>query len=112
MQPILPAAILALLMIGGTPPNTVPEGFMALFNGRDLTGWQEHIPMGWNPVRGFDGTWTVKDGVLCYDGDRTGHNCKRSSNTATSSCGLTGRSRKKGLVTSACGETRSDTLGF
>jgi hypothetical protein len=38
----------------------VPEGFVALFNGRDLSGWKENRQ---DPVH-----WTVRDGVLEYDG--------------------------------------------
>src|SRR5437870_2315101 len=62
--------------------NTPPEGFTALFNGKDLTGWKGLVEM---PER-FKKTpeqlaamqksadekilphWTVKDGVLIYDG--------------------------------------------
>jgi hypothetical protein len=39
--------------------NTPPEGFVALFNGRDLTGWK--VPEGDN------GHWRVVDGVIDYD---------------------------------------------
>jgi len=62
--------------------NVPPPGFKALFNGKDLTGWQAFI----SPRRRaqldpeklaklqkqLDAKvlphWTVKDGVLCYDG--------------------------------------------
>ena len=37
------------------PPNTPPDGFVALFNGRDLTNWKSDH-------------WTVRDGVLLFDG--------------------------------------------
>ncbi len=37
-----------------------PEGFKALFNGRDLVGWKENNQP---PVH-----WSVKDGELVYDG--------------------------------------------
>lgn len=40
--------------------NVPPSGFVALFNGKDTTGWLEG---GKPPVH-----WTVKDGVLAYDG--------------------------------------------
>ncbi|HEX8202452.1 MAG TPA: DUF1080 domain-containing protein [Isosphaeraceae bacterium] len=40
-------------------PNTPPPGFVALFNGKDLTHWRE--------TKG-QGHWTVADGVLHYDG--------------------------------------------
>ena len=38
--------------------NTPPPGFSALFNGKDLAGWKDD----------GQGHWTVKDGVLHYDG--------------------------------------------
>ena len=46
MQPILPAAILALLMIVNPLPTPAPEGFTALFNRSDLTGWQNYTRKG------------------------------------------------------------------
>jgi hypothetical protein len=62
--------------------NTPPEGFTALFNGKDLTGWQGLIEL---PARNkmspeerskeqkkanekYLPHWTVQDGVLHYDG--------------------------------------------
>lgn len=39
--------------------NTPPEGFTALFNGRDFSGWK--VPEGDN------GHWKVVDGVIDYD---------------------------------------------
>jgi len=39
--------------------NQPPEGFVALFNGKDLTGWK--VPEGDN------GHWKVIDGVINYD---------------------------------------------
>jgi hypothetical protein len=58
--------------------NTPPEGFVALFNGKDLDGWKGHIDMkeratvtgsaleqlqaARNALR--DETWSVKDGVI------------------------------------------------
>jgi hypothetical protein len=39
--------------------NQPPEGFVALFNGKDLTGWK--VPEGDN------GHWKVIDGVIDYD---------------------------------------------
>ena len=39
--------------------NTPPEGFVALFNGKDLSGWK--VPDGDN------GHWKVVDGVIDYD---------------------------------------------
>jgi hypothetical protein len=42
------------------PLNTPPPGFIALFNGRDLTHWKNEGKA--------KGHWTVQDGVLHYDG--------------------------------------------
>jgi hypothetical protein len=39
--------------------NTAPEGFVSLFNGKDLLGWK--VPAGDN------GHWKVIDGVIDYD---------------------------------------------
>src|SRR6266852_1074946 len=39
--------------------NTAPEGFVSLFNGKDLVGWK--VPAGDN------GHWKVVDGVIDYD---------------------------------------------
>lgn len=66
------------------PDNVPPPGFRALFNGRDLSGWQGVIPLPQreelrkNPelyeVRQRDANrrilphWHVRDGVLFYDG--------------------------------------------
>src|SRR5919204_1162624 len=36
-----------------------PQGFLALFNGKDLSGWK--VP------RGDNGHWKVVDGVIDYD---------------------------------------------
>jgi hypothetical protein len=65
------------------PDNTPPEGFMALFNGKDLAGWKGLV--GNPPVRAAmtpeklaeeqqaadekaHAHWSVQDGVLVYDG--------------------------------------------
>ena len=83
---LLPAGcVLSGLLL--TPParaeqNVPPSGFTALFNGKDLTGWQGVVEL---PQRAklspeqlaeaqkkandkFLPHWTVKDGVLHYDG--------------------------------------------
>jgi type 1 glutamine amidotransferase len=39
--------------------NPVPDGYVSLFNGKDLTGWK--VPLGDN------GHWKVVDGVIDYD---------------------------------------------
>jgi hypothetical protein len=41
------------------PDNQPPEGFVALFNGKDLTGWK--VPAG------DGGHWKVVDGAIDYD---------------------------------------------
>jgi len=64
LVPAVVLAALALPVVGAddkaTKDNTPPEGFTALFNGKDLTNWKaddkakEH--------------WKVVDGVIVYDG--------------------------------------------
>jgi hypothetical protein len=51
----------AVLFVAATSwsQGNAPEGFVSLFNGRDLTGWK--IPAGDN------GHWKVVDGVIDYD---------------------------------------------
>lgn len=53
------AALLLVLPVAPDDPplNTPPDGFTALFNGKDTAGWKDSA-----------GHWTVKDGVLHYDG--------------------------------------------
>src|SRR5262245_49287326 len=66
------------------PINKPPEGFTALFNGKDLTGWQGVVDMreraklaatpGAYEKRVKEQNdkvfkhWTIEDGVLYYDG--------------------------------------------
>ncbi len=66
------------------PINSPPPGFTALFNGKDLTGWQGVIPIVQRNKLKADPEayekkvkemnakvfphWTIKDGVLYYDG--------------------------------------------
>jgi hypothetical protein len=64
------------------PPPAPPPGFTALFNGKDLEGWQGNIDMKQRatlPKEKLDellkqrtktalGHWTVKDGVIVCDG--------------------------------------------
>ena len=75
------AVLFAASLLGQTKDNTPPEGFTALFNGKDLTGWQGLVEL---PKRDKDPEkyaaqikaanekylphWTVKDGVIHYDG--------------------------------------------
>ena len=75
------AVLFAASLFTQAKDNTPPEGFTALFNGKDLTGWQGLVEL---PKRDKDPEkyaaqikaanekflphWTVKDGVLQYDG--------------------------------------------
>ena len=65
-----------------TKDNTPPEGFTALFNGKDLTNWQGLVPVNERAKLNPDELaekqkaanekylphWTVNDGVIEYDG--------------------------------------------
>ena len=55
--------LVLVLAFGGSPlaQNSPPEGFVSLFNGKDLGGWR--IPEGDN------GHWRVVDGVIDYDAE-------------------------------------------
>ena len=74
-------ALPALADESARPDNTPPEGFTALFNGKDLTNWKGNVPI--NQRKGSQEEmdkrqkaadvktlphWTVKDGILQYDG--------------------------------------------
>ncbi len=75
------AVLFAVSLVGQAKDNTPPEGFTALFNGKDLTGWQGLVEL---PKRDKDPEkyaaqikaanekylphWAVKDGVIVYDG--------------------------------------------
>src|SRR5262245_26476737 len=54
--------LLALLstLLPQTADNTPPEGYVALFNGKDLSGWKADDETKQH--------WSVKDGVLEHDG--------------------------------------------
>ncbi len=57
------SAVLATVFLAGlvvAADNTAPDGFITLFNGKDLTGWK--VPK--------DGElhWKVVDGIIDYDG--------------------------------------------
>ena len=59
-MPLL-ALVLATAALGAEPArNTPPPGFIALFNGKDLTNWKDEGKA--------KGHWTVRDGALYYDG--------------------------------------------
>jgi hypothetical protein len=78
-------SILSLLLVfpclaADTTPSANPDGWIELFNGKDLTGWTPKI-VGHDAGENFANTFRVKDGVLAvsYDGyegefdDRFGH---------------------------------------
>lgn len=66
----------------GPNDNKPPEGFQALFNGKDLTNWKGLVTIKErDTIKGealetlqskrneqIQGHWTVKDGILTYDG--------------------------------------------
>ena len=67
----------------GPKDNMPPPGFTALFNGKDLTGWQGLVPVNRRAKMSKDELaaaaeegqrhlplphWAVKDGVIVYDG--------------------------------------------
>ena len=51
--------------------NTPPEGFTALFNGKDLTGWEGKGSAKAKPAAGWEEHWKVVDGVIQFDGQQT-----------------------------------------
>lgn len=81
MKIMLAVLVAASLTGGQEKDNTPPEGFTALFNGKDLTGWQGLVEL---PKRDKDPEkyaaqikaanekylphWSVKDGVIHYTG--------------------------------------------
>src|SRR5918993_1300110 len=60
LMPLL-ALVFAPAALGAEPPlNPPPPGFIALFNGKDLTNWKDEGKA--------KGHWTIRDGALYYDG--------------------------------------------
>jgi hypothetical protein len=60
---ILPAALLGLVVLAAfsavaAEDNQPPEGFTALFNGKDMSGWKADK----------EGHWKAENGVMVYDG--------------------------------------------
>ena len=66
LSPALIAAVLSLVLLlaGGLAAQTPEEGFVPLFNGKDLEGW---ISVNCAPE-----TYTVKDGMIICTGVPTG----------------------------------------
>ena len=71
----------------GPLDNHPPKGFTALFNGKDLTGWQGLVKINLRKKMSKDeyeaavkkaneklAHWTVKDGIVVYDGKKGGQN--------------------------------------
>ena len=74
-------AALACAALVSAADNTPPPGFKALFNGKDLTGWQgllelpqrakltpDQLAATQKEANEYLPHWTVKDGALHYDG--------------------------------------------
>jgi len=78
----LAGALLIVTLSAAAQDNTPPPGFQALFNGKDLMGWQGLVEL---PQRAkltseqlqiaqreanekYLPHWTVRDGILLYDG--------------------------------------------
>jgi hypothetical protein len=61
LLPALPAFAATLPRALAAPPAAPPAGYVSLFNGKDLSGWQ--VPAGDN------GHWKVVDGVIDYDAE-------------------------------------------
>jgi hypothetical protein len=53
-------SILFLMCAAFAGDNTPPDGFTALFNGKDLAGWKA--------PEGDNGHWKVANGIIDYDG--------------------------------------------
>ena len=51
--------------------NGPPEGFAALFNGKDLTGWEAKNNPGAKPREDAAEHWKIEDGVIKYNGKCT-----------------------------------------
>lgn len=87
LAPTLLFSLAVLAAPAGAADNTPPDGFVALFNGKDLTGWKGLLagPLD-NPAKRAAATseelakaqeaadrdmrehWSAKDGVLVFDG--------------------------------------------
>ncbi len=58
---LIPVVTLFLTSLAWAADQPVPDGFVSLFNGKDLTGWK--VPEGDN------GHWKVVDGAIDYDAE-------------------------------------------
>jgi hypothetical protein len=82
MRTMMLIAMVVLPALQPARDNTPPPGFVALFNGKDLTGWQGLVELPdrkkltpeelaakqQEANRKYLPHWTVSDGVLYYDG--------------------------------------------
>ena len=69
------SALLVMLPAARAEDNVAPEGFVALFNGHDLSGWK--IP------EGDGGHWKVINGVIDYDAESEAKGDKSRAKEAT-----------------------------
>jgi len=58
MSFLVVAVVLVAALDVAADDNSPPEGFTALFNGRNLTGWKDDA----------SGSWRAENGILVYDG--------------------------------------------
>lgn len=67
--PVL-AAVAAMLSGCSTTPKPAADGTVALFNGRDLTGWRSYLA---NHHLSTADVWSVQDGVIVCQGEPLGY---------------------------------------
>jgi hypothetical protein len=57
------AVVVGSIAAQGTEPSGLPEGFVTLFNGKDLGGWVSY--------GGNEGDWTVENGLIVTPGRKS-----------------------------------------
>jgi 3-keto-disaccharide hydrolase len=62
--------LVGVVLLAVTPRAVVAENSIALFNGRDLSGWTYHLD---KPDVRMEDVWSVKDGVLRCKGQAAGY---------------------------------------
>jgi hypothetical protein len=67
----------AVVLLAGSPLSAAPEVPIALFNGRDSSGWTYHLE---KPDAKPSDVWSVKDGVLRCTGKPTGYLITKENN--------------------------------
>lgn len=66
----LAATVVLVLPLAGIASRVSDgEGWVELFNGKDLTGWKAFLPGGEDPAK----TWSVADGILTCNGNPAGY---------------------------------------